>query len=135
MTKSTEKRVIVVSKGFGDLGETGVEKLVKVSEDFLATGKCVWAMADYMGITGAGKAGGKNVSFMKQLEDNCDLDSVVKLAGLVPQVIEKMADVKFSLQIESPALRTYFAPLLKARGEVSAEAKVAVDVSMDEISI
>ena len=126
--KSAEaKRIIVTAKGFSDLGEKGIENLVKVSEDFLTSGKCVWAMADYMGITGAGKGAGKHASFMKQLDDSKDLDSVKKLAGLVPQVMDKMADVTFGLQIESVALRAYFSPLLKARGEIAATPEVAKD--------
>jgi len=127
-TTNVEKRIIVTAKGFSPLGEKGVNNLIKHCENFLANGTLVWAMADYMGITGAGKGAGKNTTFMMQLNDNCDLDCANKLADLVPQVITKMADVTFALQIEKPALRAYFQPLLKARGEIAAVTpKVTVD--------
>jgi len=135
-TTTTAKRIIVTAKGFGPLGEKGVNNLIKNCEDFLSSGKLVWAFGDYMGITGAGKGAGKNVTFMKQLEDNCDLDCANKLAELVPQVITKMADVTFALQIEKPALRAYFQPLLKARGEIAVTPEIVVgDMSgLDAIS-
>jgi hypothetical protein len=136
---STEKavaRVIVTAKGFPSLGEKGVNNLIKNCEKFLSSGKLVWAFGDYMGITCAGKGAGKNVTFMKQLEDNCDLDCANKLADLVPQVITKMADVSFALQIEKPALRAYFQPLLKARGEIAVTPEVSADnlSGLDKIS-
>ena len=114
---SAVKRTVVTAKGFTDLGEKGVENLVKVSKDFLATGKLIWAFSDYMKITGAGKTGKKHDDFMKQLSDNSDLACTRELTELIPQIILKMSDPSFALQIDSAALRLHFAPLLKTRSE------------------
>ena len=127
-TNVTAEKVLLTAKGFSDLKLKGIQNLNRVCENFLATGKCVWSMADYMGITGKGTAADKHARFQNQLAENADVDDCVKLSSLSKQVILAMQDTTKPLVIESVALRTYFAPLLKVRGEIKVEEKaVAVD--------
>ena len=130
------KRVLVTAKGFPALGEAGVKNLVKNCENFLSSGKLVWAFGDYMGITGAGKCGTKHTAFLAQLSANEDVECVKQLQSLIPEVIVKMADTSHKLVIESVALRTYFMPLLKIRKEVeevSPEVKVEDFAGLEKI--
>jgi len=121
MTTTSNDRVLVTAKGFADLKLKGVQNLNKVCENFLANGKVVWSMADYMGITGAGKGAGKHIAFQNQLANNVDNEECVKLASLSSQVIMQLADASKPLIIESAPLRAYFMPLLKARNEVKVD--------------
>lgn len=130
MTTSTnnEGRILVVAKGFQPLQEKGVKNLIKVCEDFLANGTVKWAMADYMGITGAGKGAEKHKNFLRQLEDNADVEACVKLHDLSSQVVMAMSKADQPIVTDKVALRAYFTPLLKSRGVVAVPSNaVAVD--------